>query len=102
MRAALNVDGGFTVEVTQVGEDRVMGKLVRLLDELLFGSLPDRAVGGSGFGLLCAGNCGRGFVHLYLFPDLAGWLGAWHVQHPVRGAHCLPDAPLGLRPRSPS
>lgn len=29
----INVDGGFTVEVTQVGEDRVMGKLVRLLDE---------------------------------------------------------------------
>lgn len=29
----LNVDGAFTVEVTQVGEDRVMGKLVRLLDE---------------------------------------------------------------------
>ncbi len=29
----LNIDGSFTVEVTQVGEDRVMGKLVRLLDE---------------------------------------------------------------------
>jgi len=29
----INVDGGFTVEVTQIGEDRVMGKLVRLLDE---------------------------------------------------------------------
>ncbi|MFN8446843.1 MAG: cation-translocating P-type ATPase [Caldilineaceae bacterium] len=29
----LNVDGSFAVEVTQVGEDRVMGKLVRLLDE---------------------------------------------------------------------
>jgi Cu2+-exporting ATPase/Cu+-exporting ATPase len=29
----INVDGGFTVGVTQIGEDRVMGKLVRLLDE---------------------------------------------------------------------
>lgn len=29
----LNIDGSFLIEVTQVGEDRVMGKLVRLLDE---------------------------------------------------------------------
>jgi len=29
----LNVDGSFVIDVTQVGEDRVMGKLVRLLDE---------------------------------------------------------------------
>lgn len=29
----LNVDGGFVIQTTQVGEDRVMGKLVRLLDE---------------------------------------------------------------------
>ncbi len=28
-----NVDGSFAVEVTEVGEDRVMGKLIRLLDE---------------------------------------------------------------------
>lgn len=29
----MNVDGGFVAEVTHIGEDRVMGKLVRLLDE---------------------------------------------------------------------
>ncbi|MCB0190181.1 MAG: cation-translocating P-type ATPase, partial [Caldilineaceae bacterium] len=29
----INLDGGFVVEVTHIGEDRVMGKLVRLLDE---------------------------------------------------------------------
>lgn len=29
----VNIDGGFIVDVTHVGEDRVMGKLVRLLDE---------------------------------------------------------------------
>ncbi len=29
----VNVDGSFVMTVTQVGEDRVMGKLVRLLDE---------------------------------------------------------------------
>lgn len=29
----LNVDGSFVISVTHVGEDRVMGKLVRLLDE---------------------------------------------------------------------
>lgn len=29
----LNVDGGFVIRVTHTGEDRVMGKLVRLLDE---------------------------------------------------------------------
>ncbi|MEZ4713080.1 MAG: cation-translocating P-type ATPase [Caldilineaceae bacterium] len=29
----INVDGSFVVRVTHVGEDRVMGKLVRLLDE---------------------------------------------------------------------
>ncbi|MCB0091187.1 MAG: HAD-IC family P-type ATPase, partial [Caldilineaceae bacterium] len=30
---AVNVDGSFIMQVTHVGEDRVMGKLVRLLDE---------------------------------------------------------------------
>ncbi|MCE7989455.1 MAG: cation-transporting P-type ATPase [Caldilinea sp. CFX5] len=30
---SLNIDGSFIIDVTQVGEDRVMGKLVRLLDE---------------------------------------------------------------------